>query len=410
MNTMFKYLILGGGTVAGYAAQEMVKLGQQPGDLGIISSDSVLPYHRPHLSKQAFISGKMHADMMLINPPEFYTSNGIAVHLDTLATGVDWTQRRVLTAENTAVEYEQLLIATGCSSRVLNLPGKDLSGVCYLRSINDGRRIRDLASKSRRAVCVGAGFIGLEVASALASRGIETSIAYRDDRVMANLFTPEISAFFERYYAARGVKLLPGTGVSGLAGTDRLNAVVTSTGEEIPADIVVMGVGAVPATEIFEGSSLQIERRAIVVNEYLETNIPGVLAAGDVTSYYDVIFGRHRHVEHWDTAVAQGKHAARIFMGAREPYDRLSYFFSRMFDLSWEFWGDTQGANQVVNRGTIEDGRFSTWWLRDDVPVAVLMMRRPREERQAAQRWIRNGEPISPALLADDSQPLVVSA
>jgi NADPH-dependent 2,4-dienoyl-CoA reductase/sulfur reductase-like enzyme len=144
----------------------------------------------------------------------------------------------------------------------------------------------------------------------------------------------------------------------------------------------------------------------IVVNEYLETNLPGIYAAGDVTNYYDVIFGKQRRIEHWDNAFQQGKHAAAIMTGKREPFQKVPYFFSDIFDLSWEFWGDTEGAGQTIHRGNLESGSFSTWWLKDDRIVAAFVMNRPEEEREVAPKWIEKGHEVSPAALADETQPL----
>jgi NADPH-dependent 2,4-dienoyl-CoA reductase/sulfur reductase-like enzyme len=213
-----------------------------------------------------------------------------------------------------------------------------------------------------------------------------------------------MSEFFERYYAARGVRLLKKENIASLKGADRIE-VALATGRKIPCDMVVAGVGATPVTELFARTGLSVEN-GIAVNEYLETNQPGVSAAGDVANYPDRIFEKRRRVEHWDNAVAQGQHWARVVLGKREPFVHVPYFFSDVFDLSYELWGDSAGATQTVTRGDLTSSSFSVWWMQRDRLVSAFVMNRPDEERQVAPEWIKSKQSISAERITDQKRLL----
>jgi NADPH-dependent 2,4-dienoyl-CoA reductase/sulfur reductase-like enzyme len=188
-----------------------------------------------------------------------------------------------------------------------------------------------------------------------------------------------------------------------------VEAVVLESGESLPADLVVAGIGVEPVTDILEGTGLALDD-GVVVNEYLETSAPDVFAAGDIARFPDTIAGRPRRLEHWDNAVSQGEHAGRVLSGRREPYRHLSYFFSDEFDLSWELWGDAKQGRQVVYRGRIDSGKFSAWWLDETGGVVcAFVMGRPDEERDAAQQWIPRRTRVLPTVLEDESQPLAAA-
>jgi 3-phenylpropionate/trans-cinnamate dioxygenase ferredoxin reductase component len=402
--TSSKYIVLGGGMVAGYAAKELAKRGLSSGELTIISGDDALPYERPPLSK-GFLSGKDKEADILINGSDWYAQQGIGVKLKTVIQNVDLKKRRLRASSGEDFEFESLLIATGARPRKLDCPGNDLRNVFYLRSLDDSRNIRQSAASIKRATVIGGGFIGMEVASVLAQKNVETTLIIREDRVWSRFFTPAISEFFERYYASRGVRLLKGETVARLEGRDRVGTVGLASGNKVLADIVVAGVGAAPVTELFAETGLGIDN-GIVVNEYLETNQTGVFAAGDVANYFDKVFAKRRRVEHWDNAVSQGQHWASIVRGDRQPFVHVPYFFSDVFDLSYELWGDCQGATQTVTRGDGNSSSFSVWWLDGDRLVAAFAMNRPDEERNLAPEWIESKQHISRERLKNQNRPL----
>ena len=210
--------------------------------------------------------------------------------------------------------------------------------------------------------------------------------------------------FFKRYYLSRGVKLLKNERVASVQGKDRLE-VSLSSWRKISCDMVVAGVGATAVTELFAKSGLAVEN-GIVVNEYLETNQAGIFAAGDVANYVDKIFDKRRRVEHWDNAVSQGQHWAGIIGGERRPFLHVPYFFSDVFDLSYELWGDSEGATQTIARGDLSTSSFSIWWLKGDRLIAAFVMNRPDEERQFAPEWIKSKKTISVDRLKDQNRSI----
>lgn len=398
-----KYIILGGGMVAGYAAKEAVSRGIGSGELRIVSADDALPYERPPLSK-TFLSGKDTEAAISINTPEWYREHGIDVRLNTTIDALDLKKRRLHAASGESFEFETLLIATGARARKLEIPGSDSPGLFYLRSLDDSRKIRARAADAKSAVVVGGGFIGMEVASVLARKGIETTLLIREDRVWSRVFAPPMSQFFEGYYASRGVRLVKNESIASLQSGSGMQ-VLLAGGRKLSCDMVVAGVGAAPVTELFSGSGLAVQN-GIIVDEYLETNQPGVFAAGDVANYPDKIFDKRRRVEHWDNAVSQGQHWAAVIRGQRQPFVHVPYFFSDIFDLSYELWGDSEGATQTIARGDLSGPSFSVWWLKRDRLICAFVMNRPDEERQCAQEWIISKAAISAERLGDQKRPV----
>ena len=394
--------------VAGYAAKELAGRGLNSGELLIISADDALPYERPPLSK-GFLSGKESEAGILINNPEWYRQQGVDVRLQTVIETVDVQNKRLQATSGETFEFETLLIATGARARKLDCPGNDLPNVFYLRSLDDSRKIRASAESCKQAVVLGGGFIGMEVAAVLAQKNIETTLILREDRVWSRVFTAPMSGFFERYYISRGVQLLKRESVVRLEGKGRVSTAVLSSGRTIPCDLVVAGVGATPVSELFTNSGLAVEN-GVVVNEYLETNQRGIFAAGDVANYLDTIFHKRRRVEHWDNAVSQGQHWAALVRGDRKPFSHVPYFFSDVFDLSYELWGDSEGATQTFTRGDLNSSSFSVWWLKQGRLVSAFAMNRPDEERQAAADWVKARQLVSPEGLADGNRAVKEAA
>jgi len=389
----YRYVILGGGMVAGYAAGELARRGIAPGECAIISADAELPYERPPLSK-SFLQGKDERDDILIHDRAFYERHGIDVRLQTRASAIDTDARTVALDGGESVGYDALVIATGARPRRLTVPGAELPGVFQLRSLRDAEAVRDCAGEAAAAAVIGGGFIGMEVAASLASRGLRTAMVYREERVGQRVFTPEISRFFEAYYEDRGVCLARDASVRSIDGETAVNGVTLGSGERIEAGMTVMGVGVTPAAELARAAGLRVDD-GVVVDEFLRTNAPGVYAAGDVARYRDLLSGTYRRVEHWDNAVEQGRHVARMLTGDGAAYVHVPYFFSDVFDLSYEFWGDTDGADTVVYRGDVTTPSFSAWWVRRNCVVAAMVMNRPEEEREIAPRWIAEREYVS---------------
>ncbi len=398
-----KFVFLGGGMVAGYAAKEFVERGGRSGDLTIISADTALPYERPPLSK-GFLTGKDPEESVYISQEPFYREHGIDVQLNTPVSQVDFAGKRLVLSGGHEFGYEKLVIATGANPRTFDVPGSNLQGIFYLRSLDDSRRIRDQATQGKRAVVIGGGFIAMEGASSLAQRGVETTMVVREDRIWKAFFTEEMSNSFRRYYESRGVKFVFGTGIAGFEGNGGVKSVMLDHGQRIECDLVVAGIGVTPVDDLFKVLAV---RNGVLVNEFLETSAPDVYAAGDVANYKDVLFQKQRRVEHWDNAVSHGQHVMRILLGDRKPFVHVPYFFSDVFDLSYEFWGDTTGASRTIYRGDLNSNSFSAWWLDEtNRLVATFAMNRPDEERNSAPQWIETKKALSPERLADGSRPV----
>lgn len=378
--------------MAGYASKKLVELGLKPGELLILTADSALPYERPPLSK-GFLAGKDTEESIFINPGNFYSEHGIAVRLSCEVQGLEQTEKTIHLRSGEDLGFDKLVVATGARVRQLNIPGAELSGVHYLRSLEDSKRIARHAEKSKRAVVIGGGFISMEVASVLAQKGIETTMVVQDDRIWKRFFTTAMSRFFEDYYVGRGVHFAKQTAANEIRGGEAVKSVVLKNGKTVATDMVVAGIGVVPVTEPVSHSGIELDD-GVVVNEFLETSRPGIYAAGDVANYYDTLFEKRRRVEHWDNAVSQGQHCAGLLLGQRTPFEHVPYFFSDVFDLSYEFWGDSADSDEIVERGDLSSSSFSVWWLRQGRLIAAFAMNRPDDEREAAPRWIQSKERV----------------
>jgi NADPH-dependent 2,4-dienoyl-CoA reductase/sulfur reductase-like enzyme len=397
-----KYVILGGGMAAGYAAKELAERGVKAGELAIVSADTAVPYERPPLSK-GFLAGKEDEAKIRINPEEFYGERGIELKLKTEVAGVDTEKRLLQLQSGEQLGFEKLMVATGAAVRTLEVPGADLEGIFYLRSLDDSKRIRLRAEGARKAVVIGSGFIGMEVASVLAQKGVETAMVIREDRIWPKFFSPAMSKNFEAYFSERGVRFLKRASVAEVK-RDRELKVVTQDGRGLSCDMLVAGIGVRPAVDVLMDSGIELGD-GIPVNSFLETSEPGVYAAGDVANYEDTLFGVRRRAEHWDNAVSQGQHCARVMTGERKPFVHVPYFFSDVFDLSYEYWGDGTGADEMIERGDLSTSSFSVWWLRDKRLIAAFVMNRPDQERSAAPQWIESKRHLVADELREDRWP-----
>jgi NADPH-dependent 2,4-dienoyl-CoA reductase/sulfur reductase-like enzyme len=393
----FPIVILGGGMVAGYAAKEFVAQSGKRGELAIVTAENALPYERPPLSK-GFLAGTEQASDIQISEAAFYHKNGIAVFRNFPVRQVDFRRRRLLGPSGRMIGFEQLLIATGSTVRPLSVPGANRSEVFYLRNMKDSQAIHAQIKRGKRAVVIGSGFIGMEAASVLASHGVHTTMVFPDDRVWKRLFTPQVSTFFEHQFTAHGITFVKSERVVALTHKNHECQVVLASGKQVLTDFVVAGIGVTPTVELFQRTALDMHD-GIKVNKFLETSMPGIWAAGDVANYPDQIFHRRKRVEHWDNAVEQGRLAMRNIMGKLQPFIHVPYFFSDAFDLSYEFWGDATGHDQVVYRGHTNQKQLSVWWLKKRTLCAALIMNRPEEERAVAPRWILRQPRLDPKAL-----------
>ncbi len=214
-----------------------------------------------------------------------------------------------------------------------------------------------------------------------------------------------MSSFFEAYYTARGVRFIKTARVTELRGDGAVSAAVLGNGLAIACEMAVAGIGVQPVTDVVAASGINVED-GVIVNEYLETSQPDIYAAGDVANYQDLLFGKRRRVEHWDNAVSQGQYCARALMGERAPFKHVPYFFSDVFDLSYEYWGDASAADEIIHRGDLSTNSFSVWWLQRNRLVAAFAMNRPDEEREVVPTWIETKQSVSAVKLNDASRSI----
>ncbi|MFW6224141.1 MAG: NAD(P)/FAD-dependent oxidoreductase, partial [Bacteroidota bacterium] len=335
----YKYLIIGGGTTAGYAAAEFVEQNIKQGELCIISAEKILPMNRPPLSKD-YLKDESNDDELLINDKQFYLNHDIEVMLETTAKEVKFAEKKVVVDSGEEIGYEKLLIATGSSVIHPGLENENLENIFYLRNVVHSDKIRVAAEEAKNVVIIGGGYIGTETAAILKEMGLQVSMIIPEDKLLAKFATPEIGEFFRNLFREKGVDLYFKEEANGFEGREKVEMVKMGSGRDLPADLVVVGAGVRPNVTLFEDTHLNINQ-GIVVDEYCQTNIPDVFAAGDVVEFPDVVFDKIRHVDHWENAFEQGKHAARVMTGKFERYNFLPFFFSDVFEYSYEFFGDS---------------------------------------------------------------------
>lgn len=404
--TSFDHLIVGGGLAGATAIQTLLGRGVAGSRIALIGAEPELPYHRPPLSK-GYLLGRERRDALFVKPAAFYQTAGVTLFLDTRATAVQPWAHTVTTDCRGVLSYGKLLLAHGCQLRRLSVPGSDLPRIHYLRTLADADALKAAVASAKSVVVVGGSFIGMELASAFAQKGLATTILHRGTAVFDKLGSPEASAFFARYFAERGVTIRTEDEATGFStpADGRGLAVATRRGDTIRADLVTAGVGVTPITDFLAGSGLTMDN-GIVVNEYLETSVPDVYAAGDVANFFDPLYGRHRRIEHWDTAIRHGKVAGANLAGQRTPYRDVSYFFSDFFDLSFEYFGDPQGTNRTIQRGSFDERAVTLFHLTDTVVRAAFTMGRS-PERRALVELIRRAPPLpNPDVLTDPQTPL----
>jgi 3-phenylpropionate/trans-cinnamate dioxygenase ferredoxin reductase subunit len=378
------YVIVGGGLAAASAVDGIRALDAE-GPITILTSERELPYHRPPLSK-SFLAGRDTVEKVRVHEASWYRDNKVKVRLGQTAKSVHIGKQGVTLETGERVSYDRLLIATGSSARRLAVPGADSQGVLYLRTVDDSIALRQTIKPGTKLVIAGGGFIGMEVAMTARAAGAEVTVLEMGPVVYRAFASPELSAFFQRLLESRGIAVHLGTRVARLAATGgKVSAVVTEDGRQIPAHVVLAGVGAEPNTAWLAASGFSIERGGLIVNVRLETPGKNVWAAGDVARFPDPATKHPRRLEHWDNAQAQGTHAGRNMAGANEPYTHQSAFFSDLLETTINVLGDTEGSEAVEIEGAAEvpAPRFTARYMRGGKLVAAVLVNSASEDRTA---------------------------
>lgn len=371
---------------AGHAAGQVVASLRQrkfDGQIVLVGDEPYLPYQRPPLSKK-FLAGEMPAERLYLKPASFYEDAGVELNLETSISAIDRDTKCLKTADDGQITYDKLVLALGSRVRRLPLEGTDLKNVYYLRTIADVESMRVHLDAGRRLVVIGAGYIGLEVAAVARQAGLEVTVIEMADRVMSRVVSPEISDFYHIEHTNQGVKLRLSTSISALLGKKRIKSVLTTDGEEVPADMVVIGVGVLPNTELATAAGLDV-KNGIVVDDHCRTGDPYIYAAGDCTSHPNAIYNRNLRLESVHNAVEQAKTAAANICGQNESYTQVPWFWSDQYDLKLQIAGLSEGYDDVVIRGKPAERSFSCLYLREGRLIATDAINAPRDFVQSKQ-------------------------
>ncbi len=357
MDRNTNYLLIGGGVASASAAQ-WIRERDADGDILIVCGENHPPYDRPPLSKQFLTKDDYKTDDPYSKLDSFYPDNKIQLVTGVRATGIDRSARSVLLANGDTVRYEKLLLATGSKPRELHVPGSDLRGVFTLRRIEDSEAIRSWLKDAHKVAIIGAGFIGMEVASSALARGCEVTIFERGDYPWHLFASPSTGHFIRQAYESKGVKFALGEEVTEFEGMGELQSVKTGGGLSVAAGLAVVGIGVIPNTELAVNSGLEMgDWNGVKVNEYLQSSDPNIWAAGDIAYFNDLVTGKQWHLEHHLNARYQGRAAGAIMAGEVKPYDQVPYFYSDFLDLHMILRGEP-GHWETKVLGDLDGGEY----------------------------------------------------
>ncbi len=377
------YLVVGGGLSAVYALQS-IRERDQTGRVILVTDEKRLPYDRVPLSK-GYLIGKVKEESLFPKRSDFFEKQRIEIIMGRRATSLDARSRVIQLDDGREFSFNRLLLATGGRPRKLPLPGSDLKGIYYLRTADDCDAIKEELLRAKKAVVVGGGFIGCELAAAFITKGIDTTIVEAFPSILSLAFDLDTSKWIENCFVSKGVKVMTNAPAAEFIGENGgVTGVKTKDGTFVPGGLVVVGVGIIPNTELAEGAGLKVDK-GIVVNEFLETGLPNIFAAGDVARFYHPVFRHHLRVEHYDIAVKHGRIAGANMAGDKKPFTEMPYFFSYMFDLTINAYGDMGTRDTVISRGELGIRGFFQFFFADGKLQAFLSMNRPNEEVKVAK-------------------------
>lgn len=384
------------------AAQAVASLRQRgwSGPIRLIGDEGRVPYERPPLSK-AYLAGEVDAEKLAIRPESFYANHGVDIITDRVIA-IDRDAKAVTLAAGKVTAYDKLALCTGARVIRLSLPGAQLPGVRYLRNLADVEAIKNDLASVKRAVVIGGGYIGLETAASLRKLGKAVVVLEMADRLLQRVTAPEVSAFYHRLHTEQGVGIVTSAAAASIEGQGRVERVVCSDGSAFPADMVIVGVGITPATELAQAAGLSVDN-GIVVDEFCQTADPDIVAAGDCASQRDPQTGQHRRLESVPFAVEQAKSAAAALCGEPVAQTSLPWFWSDQYYLKLQMAGLNRGHDQVVIRGQSDSGdSFAAFYFRSGRMIAADCINRP-QEFMLAKRLLGKGQSVDPGTVGDES-------
>jgi 3-phenylpropionate/trans-cinnamate dioxygenase ferredoxin reductase component len=403
LHSLDQTFVIVGASLAGAKAAETLRADGFDGRLVMIGAESERPYERPPLSKD-YLRGEVGREKVYVHDEAFYAANEIELRLGRTAVNLDVAINEVALDDGKRVRYDRLLLATGAEPRRLSVAGEALDGVLYLRSVADSDALRERLDRGGSVVVIGAGWIGAEVAASARQRGLDVTVIDPVGVPLERVLGAEVGAIYRDIHTDHGVRMLLGTGVAALEGATAVERVRTSDGRTVDCDVVVVGVGVRPRAQLAAQAGLYVDD-GILVDEQLQTSMPGVFAAGDVAMTHHPFYGRRIRVEHWANALHQGPVAARNMLGRREAYDRVPYFFSDQYEVGMEYAGFARVWDRVVFRGDPASREFIAFWLVRDRVVAGMNVG-VWDVTDQIQRLIRERVAVDDRRLADPDVPL----
>jgi 3-phenylpropionate/trans-cinnamate dioxygenase ferredoxin reductase subunit len=392
-----------GASLAGSSAAATLREEGFDGRVLLIGSEPQLPYDRPPLSKN-YLRGVVPFEKTLLRPPDFYRERAIEMRLGTTVTRVDPEKRTLELTGGERLEFDQLLIATGGRNRRFPIPGLDLPGVYDLRTVADADRIREAIKGGGRAVVVGMGFIGAEVAASLRQSGLEVVAIEPFKTPLYRALGEEIGRVVEGLHRDQGVEMILDDAVTAFEGAGRVERVVTRNGRRIECSLAVFGLGIEPATDLVAGTAVRVDN-GILVDDQCRTNVPGIFAAGDVANHYHPVCGRQMRVEHWQNGVKQGAAAARSMLGRGQSYDEVHWFWSDQFDANIQYAGFHAAWDAIVVRGSLPERKFLAFYLADGRVESAVAINQGRDLRRTLP-IIKARVAVDPQRLADPAVDL----
>jgi 3-phenylpropionate/trans-cinnamate dioxygenase ferredoxin reductase subunit len=396
------FVIVGAGMAGGKAAEALRAEGFA-GRLVLLGSEPTRPYERPPLSKE-YLRGEAGREKVYLQDEDYYEQHAIELRTGATVTALDPGRQEVVVDGGERLRYDRLLLTTGAEPRRLGIPGAELDGVFYLRSVEDSDALRERFDRGGSVVIVGGGWIGCEVAASARQRGLDVTVIEPMSLPLERVVGPEVGAVYRDIHADQGVTLLLGEGVEAFEGAGAVERVRTSSGRTVDCDFVVVGVGVVPRTGLAEAAGLEVGD-GIHVDRHLQTTAPGVFAAGDVAGAAHPFYGERIRVEHWSNALHQPAVAARSMLGQEAVHDRLPYFFSDQYDVGMEYTGYARHWDRVVFRGDPGTREFIAFWVAGDRVVAGMNVNVWDVAGPIAQ-LVRERLPVDDRFLADPDRSL----
>lgn len=406
MSTPQRIVVIGGG-LAGAKTVEALREREYDGHLTLIGEESHLPYERPPLSKD-YLAGSASFDDSIVHTGEWYRQRRVDLHLGSRAVAIDRDARKVSLDSGDQVSYDKLVLATGATPRHSDLPGADAEGVHYLRTPEDSDAIRESLGSGTRLAVIGGGWIGLEVAAIARAAGAEVMLVERSRLPLARTLGDQMGQVFLDRHREAGVEVLTETEVAEIVTENgRVTGLRLDGGREIPADVVVIGMGAIPNVELAEAAGLDLAQGGIAVDAALQSSDPDIYAVGDVAAHQHPALGRRVRVEHWANALNQPKALAPALLGDRTEYAELPYFFSDQYDLGMEYLGavPAEHVNDVVVRGEVSERKFLAFWLDASDAMLAVMAVNVWDMDEEIKPLLGQGCPIDRQKLADPSVP-----